>query len=136
MATLPNMGEAAQAAYDAEARLSEISAARKAAKEEKDRTRAVLDALLEESGQRGASVGLEDGKVVSYYYKDKSYFDPHNEEEVMEWAKGEDENYIDPTPSVRWDLVYGECRRREEEGLPLPPGIVKRSDKVLCKRTT
>ncbi|MGH9961219.1 MAG: hypothetical protein ACREBC_29530 [Pyrinomonadaceae bacterium] len=136
MGTLPNIGEAAAAAYAAEVRLAALNIECKDAKAEKDETRAMLDALLEETGQSGASVDLPDeGKRMTYYYVNKAHFDIHNEAEVYEWASAEDENYIDPTPHLRARLIFEECRRRNEEGLPLPPGIVKRSEKELHKRT-
>jgi hypothetical protein len=143
MATdLPKPGEAAQAAFEAEQELSQLNTQRKLAKKRKDETRAVLDAILEDLGLNGidADVLDEEGKPsgtrTKYYYVNKDHFDITNYTEVREWAESEDEAYIDPEPALRESLIYQECRRRVEEGLPLPPGITKRSEKELHKTTT
>lgn len=128
-------GEIADRAYQAEKLLSELNAARKDAKADKYRYRAMLDARLEEQGTDGTTVTHDDGKRTTYYYVPKVHFDIINEDQVREWAAADDENYIDPTPTLREKLIFEECRRREEEGLPLPPGIVKRSEKELHKST-
>lgn len=132
---LPKLGEAAQAAYEAEERLAKLNALVKEARREKVEKRAMVDALLEDAGIEGVPVDTGDGRRVTYYYVHKAHFDIHDEEAVREWAEEEDENFIDPTPSLREKLIFEECRRRDEEGLPLPPGITKRSEKELHKST-
>jgi hypothetical protein len=133
--TLPSPGDAARAAFEAEQKLSKLNAEVKLAREDKVRTRAALDAVMEGLGVSHVGVDNPDGKNTLYYYKDKPHFDVQDEEALREWAEQEDESYFDPEPALREKLVFQECRRRYEEKLPLPPGIVVRADKELHKRT-
>lgn len=136
MSELPTAGDAAQAAWEAEQKLAQLNALRAEAKAEKDRTRHVLELVMEEQKLHDAgSAPREDGKRTLYYFVDKPHFNIVNREQVMEWAAGEDETYIDPEPSLRENLVFQECRRRREEGIALPPGISVYADKELHKRT-
>ena len=129
-----NPGDVARAAYEAEQRLAKLNAERKEAKADKDRYRAQLDAIMEDLGLSHVGAPSEDGKGSMYYYVNKAHFDIVDSEKVREWAEQEDEAYIDPEPTLRESLIFQECRRRDEEGLPLPPGVVKRSEKELHKR--
>lgn len=128
-------GEALKRAYEAEEELSRANEAKKHAKEEKDRWRFIAEAKLEEIGMTSGTVPLENGRKAMYYQVNKPKFDIINRDEVREWAANEDETYIDPEPGLRESLIFQECRRRHEEGLPLPPGIAVRTETEFHKKT-
>lgn len=121
-------------AFEAELELARLNQERKQAKDDKDEWRLYAEALLEQAGLT-SGVTEVDGQRAMYYQVKKPKFDILNRPEVIEWAKQQDENFIDPEPALRESLIFQECRRLHEANQPLPPGITVRTETEFHKKT-
>lgn len=137
MTDLPDVtaGEAMAKAHAVEQELTAAGQRVKDLREEKGRWRFIAEAKLEAQGLRSGVHVDESGDAYMYYQVEKPKFDIIEEDKVLEWAEGQDESYIDPSPSLRERLVFEECRRLHEEGLPLPPGVAVRTETEFHKKS-
>lgn len=126
MSELPSPAAAFRAYDAAEKAAAKANKVAKEAKDEKTKAKAIAQASLEAAELESASTTLEvDGQPrrVLFYTGEFTHYNVSNKAEFKAWAAEEDEEYFEPEPRIREDLVRQECERREQDGEPLPPGV-------------
>lgn len=105
-------------------------------KSAKSKARVIATQVLEQYELDTARTTLADGSTVQYTPYEFRAYRVADEEAFRAWAEGQIENYYDPTPKLREGTLRDECRRRVDDGEPLPPGVVEYTETRLSRSAT
>lgn len=114
--------DAMRSVEEAEAAVSEATAALEQARKQKKRAHAVALAVLEAYELDSAK-----SKVTKrlFYTEEFRDFQIKDEGKFRAWEAEQDENYFETQTKLREQIFKDEMRRRDDDREPLPPGVVK-----------
>lgn len=126
--------DAVRAVDRAEAAVAVANRAIEDARKQKKRAKAVALAVLEKFELDSAKTTIDSGDRVLFYTERFRTFNIVDEPRFDAWEAEQDENYYEERRTLRGDLFLEECHRRENDGEPLPPGVVKYEELRLKRK--
>lgn len=115
-----------RAATEANARAKELAKA-------KSRAKTVAIQVYERLDLDVAGTTAADGTKLRYTPYEFKAYQVVDEEAFREWEAAQDESFYDPTPKLREAILRDECRRRVDDGEPLPPGVREYTETRLSR---
>lgn len=125
--------EALRQLDEAERAAREANAAADKAKAAKQRAKLIALQVLEREELDSAKVALNNGRRVTYSTYQFRAYRVTDRDSFAQWAADQDESYFDPEPKLREQTLLDECRRRFDDGAPLPPGVEEYTETRLSR---